>query len=700
MPGILGGNEIHFGERFLSSRRQIFQIADWRCHYEKCAAHDAKPVLKYANVEMTKINRHPARDTFYLLRIVALISLLLTLAACETTGGAGRSGSSAEERAEILAQNGDHANAAGAYIGLAAAAVGVDRDRLTLLAVEQWLDAGDVTRANNAFRGVARPADRDLQQLWLTNNAALLLYAGDADAALAILEPMSSRPQSQRNRLRVEALRADASFQQQDPMRAVELMIQREAWLNDSRSIEANREHLWQGLLRSDSKVLRANAQVALDSDVSGWLLLGSLATSTGRQGIGWSNGVARWRDTYRNHPAIMILDNLNVPDFSALDYPSQIALILPLSGRTARVGQAIQNGFLGAYFGTAMGLDDNQTIRVYDVAAEGGASAAYATAVADGAEFVVGPLLKNNVIELANDILVPVPVLTLNYLPNDTLAPPGLYQFALAPEDEARSAAERALFDGHTHGVALVPDNDWGRRVLASFSAEFETLGGTLLEYRTYTPGDQDFSIVIENLMALSGSVRRYQRLRANIGGPLQFDPRRRQDSEFIFLAADAPAGRLLKSQLKFHYSGDLPVYSTSSINAMDGRSNADLNGIMFTDTPWIVSPQPWIEALPALYAGYWPDERRMGRLHAMGYDAYHLIAGLFAARSGPMPEIDGATGMLYLDSDGRVRRRLAWAQFQRGEPTPLPDVDLIDGPIQDLSIESELMEPDRSND
>ena len=56
----------------------------------------------------------------------------------------------------------------------------------------------------------------------------------------------------------------------------------------------------------------------------------------------------------------------------------------------------------------------------------EGGASAAYAAAVNDGAEFVVGPLLPASVEALANDTLVPVPVLTLNYLPEDTLPPPG----------------------------------------------------------------------------------------------------------------------------------------------------------------------------------------------------------------------------------------------------------------------------------
>ena len=383
------------------------------------------------------------------------------------------------------------------------------------------------------------------------------------------------------------------------------------------------------------------------------------------------------------------------MPEHLLLEYPRQVALLLPLSGRQAAVGRAIQNGFLGAYFATASGLDDRQVIRIYDVFAEGGASAAYATAVAEGAEFVVGPLLKRHVTELANDILVPVPVLTLNNLPDDTLPPPGLYQFSLSPEDEAMSAAQRALSEGHRRGVALVPNNDWGRRLLTSFTTEFEGLGGTLLDYRTYTPGMQDFSNEIENLMGLTGSVSRYQRMRANIGSPVQFDPRRRQDTQFIFLATDAPAGRLLKAQLKFHYSGDIPVFSTSTVNALDGRSNADLNGIMFADTPWLIDPQPWIEHLPAQFAEHWPQERRLSRLHAMGYDAYNLIASLYAARGGMMTELDGATGRLYLDANGRIHRKLAWAQFQRGEVVALPGREDIGGPIQDISDDGQIIMP-----
>lgn len=648
---------------------------------------------------MTNSHRHPAAKSRSQASLVVLILAMLTLNACGTTGLSGILGSG-ENRAARLADNGQHSEAASQYFHLASDAVGTDRDRLHLLAVEQWLDAGDVVRAQIVLRVLPQPAPGPLLAIWNTNTAALSLYRGEADNALMVLEPMSRRSLPLRDRLRVEALRADAWIQKQDPARAVELMTQRETWLDSRRSVEQNRNRLWQGLLFSNPQVLRAAVQVTSDEQARGWLTLGSLATTTGQQGIGWNNGIARWREANPDHPALMILGDRQIPDQELLDYPRQVALLLPLSGRSAAAGKAVQNGFLGAYFMTAGELDERQTVRIYDVNSEGGASAAYQAAVADGAEFVVGPLMKNNVTELANDILVPVPVLTLNYLPEDTLAPPGLYQFALAPEDEAASAAVRALGDGYTRAVALVPDNDWGRRVLRSFATEFEGLGGTLLDHRSYTPDKQDFSSDIESLMGLTGSVRRYQRMRANIGGALQFDPRRRQDAELIFLAAAAGPGRLLKSQLKFHYSGDLPAYSTSSINSLDGRSNSDLNGIMFADMPWLIDPQPWIRYLPEVYAEHWPEERRLGRLHAMGYDAYNLIASLFASRGGDMAELDGATGGLFLDQSGRVHRRLAWAQFQRGKAVTLPDQEEVGGPIQDMSNEGELLMPDATDD
>ena len=92
---------------------------------------------------MTRYPSHPARERHVLASTALLVVALFALAGCDTTGfaGIGRSG---EDQALMLAAEGRHSEAAGAYIALASNALDDERDRLTLLAVEQWLDAGDI----------------------------------------------------------------------------------------------------------------------------------------------------------------------------------------------------------------------------------------------------------------------------------------------------------------------------------------------------------------------------------------------------------------------------------------------------------------------------------------------------------------------------------------------------------------------------
>jgi outer membrane PBP1 activator LpoA protein len=89
-----------------------------------------------------KFQEHPARQWIRKASTVTVLLLSFIIAACETTGG-GSFGGSAESRAQQLVLNGEYQEAAGVYIGLAAEASGSERDRLTLLAADSWLDAGE-----------------------------------------------------------------------------------------------------------------------------------------------------------------------------------------------------------------------------------------------------------------------------------------------------------------------------------------------------------------------------------------------------------------------------------------------------------------------------------------------------------------------------------------------------------------------------
>src|SRR5690606_16373874 len=130
-------------------------------------------------------------------------------------------------------------------------------------------------------------------------------------------------------------------------------------------------------------------------------------------------------------------------------------ALLLPLSGRQEGAGVAVRDGFIAAWY--QQEPERRPRIRIYDAAAAD-PDQVMLQAIADGAQFIVGPLLKEAVAAAATIADARVPVLALNFLPDEATAPDGFYQFALSPEDEAQQVARRVVADGHLRGVALVP--------------------------------------------------------------------------------------------------------------------------------------------------------------------------------------------------------------------------------------------------
>ena len=257
-------------------------------------------------------------------------------------------------------------------------------------------------------------------------------------------------------------------------------------------------------------------------------------------------------------------------------------------------------------------------------------------------------------------------------------MSPAGLLQFGLAPEDEAAAVARRAFAEGHRRAVALVPKSDWGERVLAAFAREFEQFGGRMMSYESYLTEQTDFASEIQRLLLLTDSFSRYRRIRSLVGPPLQHEARRRQDVDFIFMAANEANGRQMKPQLGFHYAGDLPVYSTSVIYNQRGEPAGDLRGVRFPEVPWVLDSEGRYGALRSLYAEYWPASRSRPRLYALGYDSFSLVGALTADMAGdveafPLP---GATGVLTVDGLGRVHRNLPFAVFTSTGIERLPPI------------------------
>ncbi|MBS0364460.1 MAG: penicillin-binding protein activator [Proteobacteria bacterium] len=348
----------------------------------------------------------------------------------------------------------------------------------------------------------------------------------------------------------------------------------------------------------------------------------------------------------------------------------AHIALLLPITGRANSAAVSVRDGFLTAYYQVPPA--QRPALRIYDTGVQSVADA-LAEATHQGAVFIVGPLIREEVVAAAQRADRHVPLLALNYLPAEQASPADFFQYALSPENEARLAAQRVLQDHHRRGVALVPAGDWGNRVLAAFRQELLAGGGELVGTGVIDSARTDFSAPITEVLGISASKARYRRLESVLGSKLQFEPRRRGDIEFIFSPAQANIERQLRPQLRFHYAGDIPAYATSDAFEPDLRANDDLDGLMFPDMPWMLGGD-LPDAVRAAAREAWPSGGPYrGRLYAFGYDAWLLAQALQHRGVANNVSVEGLTGRLTLDDERRVHRELSWVQIHGGEPRPL---------------------------
>ncbi|MEA1607509.1 penicillin-binding protein activator [Pseudomonas spirodelae] len=431
-----------------------------------------------------------------------------------------------------------------------------------------------------------------------------------------------------------------------------------------------NNEAIW-GLV---SSLPLTELQASGDNDLDGWLALArtvkNAATLEQQQAA-----IDTWIEQNPQHPAAQQLPQPLVELKKLSSQPlTEIALLLPQDGQLASVARALRDGFLAAHYQAQQAGQNPPNIQLFDSSRIGSMDAFYAQAKAAGVQLVIGPLEKNLVSQLNSREQLPITTLALNYSEGAQEGPAQLFQFGLAAEDEAREVARRAWADGMRRAVALVPAGEWGDRVLAAFRQDWQAQGGTLIAAE-HVDQPVELARQIAELFQLRESETRGKRLQNTLGTAVSAAPSRRRDVDFIFLAATPQQAQQIKPTLAFQYAGDVPVYATSHL--FTGTHNQaqylDLNGIMFCETPWLLNVN---DPLRQQASAQWPQAgTSLGRLYAMGADAYLLTPRLNQLKALPDTRLQGLTGTLSLTPTQRIERQLPWAEFRDGQVQPLPE-------------------------
>jgi len=320
---------------------------------------------------------------------------------------------------------------------------------------------------------------------------------------------------------------------------------------------------------------------------------------------------------------------------------PLRVGILLPLSGSQAIAAASVRDGYLTGYYGESR---RRPTLHFYDTGA--GYRTAYARAIADDNDLLVGPLSKEDVDAIFADNASDVAVLALNR--GSRTPPPGSAAFSLSPEDEGISLAQALIDRGSRSVLLIVGSDDTQKRTADSARVALQRRG-------------------IRIAASLGYASQMTDALRA------QAQSEARPDAMLLLLKGSQ--ARTLAPQLAAAGLSGLPRLAGSQITSGTGKPEEDaaLDGIVFPTETWLIERVPGLPSQSSAAAQTRTARGPAARLFAFGFDAWLLTGHLEQLALDPNARVAGATGRLSLDGFGNVLRRPSWSRIEGGVPVPL---------------------------
>lgn len=609
------------------------------------------------------------------IRLFCLLLALTTLGGCTTD--------QASVLGTVLSGRGQYVTRAEDYLTRANELASPNKETMILRASHLLIQTGMTARAKqllNSIDTTTLPDNLKVQakllraQLHWQNKRpkAVLKSLNTIDDALAL--PFDSQ-------IQYYTLRANAAAATQAPLASAHARIQLDHLLQTPEEKNANRRQLWQLLTRAPAEQLFERMDEETDQEIKGWFELAYNSKQMQDDPLLLAQTLKEWRTKYPEHPGTTLITAPPTKGFAKLwrkntapPAPiSHVAVLLPLSGKLQKAGEAIRNGLMAGYYQT--NTETPLQLKFYDTNQASSIQSTYNQALAEGADLILGPLNRDQVNALARKRRFEIPTLALNYLSEPRGAKTNFFQFGLSPIDETLQVVDRAWAAGHRHVLLLTPKGPWGEAIAKTFKHHWEQRGGLISGHFRYG-AQKHFATGVKQLLHIDKSERRRAQLQKALGDKLKFIPRRRQDADMIYLVGTPKVARQLKPLIEYYYARNLAIYAPSTIYAGQhaSKQDRDLDGIEFCDMPWLLATDTRLDTLRKEFQSRWADHyQKYTRLYALGLDAYLVATQMQRLQQFPAFGLNGVTGTLFLNEAQQIGRELQWAQFKSGVATPL---------------------------
>lgn len=558
------------------------------------------------------------------------------------------------EQFSSLKSHGDH------YLAQAKRAEPTDAFSWRVLAIRAFLEEQQLAKAQQLLAQLQKDVSPEQAPTLDLLTSALSLARGQVVEAEQQLAKVNQGALSRDAKSYYFWLQAKRLEQQQQPIDAAAMLVKRHELLSASEQ-SSNRERIYALLADSSAANLRQAQQSSDNKQFTGWLRLMAIlnASGTDQEQRQWQ--LQSWQRTFPEHPGSYYLPEgiANAAVRLAAYQPRHIAVLLPLTGKLSEQADAIRNGILSAHQGQSSRVSFFDTTKqsMTDI---------YQQLQNSEVDFIIGPLLKDKLTELAN-LDIALPVLALN-MPNQAqhdLA--HRYYFSLAPDAEAAEAARHMWEQGHQQPLVFAPNNALGKRMAHGFNQQWQQQTGQKARI-AYFNSKQSIENDVRRALNTKASAPSAKAGEIQPISELENTPKS-GSIDSVFMASNATETRFILPYFDFvrdSRAQRLPTYVTSRSYTEDNEAPmSELNQLQLADMPWLFGSAPQLKEEVALL---WPDRNASWlRLFALGYDALTLVPQLTDLQMGS-PAVAGLTGELTVSEQGVVQRQLQWMEYRDG--------------------------------
>ncbi len=593
------------------------------------------------------------------LKLVSLLIILSGLSACSTTEKPTKNSDSINTSANAL-QN--QATSADAIYKLALNRTGADKIQLLYSARDAAISEQSWPLLENICNELEQTPSVDKIQ-----NRLYIAYVqkqqNKNDQALVILQSLDGQLKQPEHFAWHQYLTASIYASQNFPKRAAPYFFRASETANKNNiEIPALQSALWDNLTKLSSYALeRFNRGSVIQQ---GWTNLALYHQVYANSGVELDQAINNWRRRYPGHPAVAILPEQDeaLADLAPVNI-ERLAVLLPQSGANERLGDALKAGILA-------GLD-KQTISDTVFIDENLATQVLSEQLSQfNPDFVIGPLLKANIDKLAQaKTLIDTPTLHLNTFDGERLSLQH-YFFALSPEHEVQQALEHFLAKGYQKPMLLAPNNANGQRLVDYFNIQWQRYSETKPQIGFYND-NKDMPNTITSLLEVDKSKQRIKTVKSLFKQEVESETRSRSDIDAIYILGDAIETRLIKPYLDVNvstFAQRIPLYASSKSHSkqIDRTDKGDLEGLYFTELPWMLNATVKQHNLRNQYNTLWPENADISqRLFAMAYDAVSVLSDIRQLSVMPGNKFTGLSGKLSVNTSGHIERTLDWAQY-----------------------------------